>query len=103
MNREVIAVDQDPAGLQGVRIADSGGHQVWVRTLADGSHAVLFLNTDSQWSTLETSASRVGLGHQPYAVRDLWRHRSWTSSAATIRARVAPDDVVMLRVRPTAP
>jgi alpha-galactosidase len=101
-NREVIAVDQDPAGLQGERIADRGGHQVWIRELADGSHAILFLNTGARSATLAMSASRAGLVHERYSVQDLWRHRSWTSSAATIRARVAPDDVVMLRVGPVA-
>ncbi|HEY5318610.1 MAG TPA: glycoside hydrolase family 27 protein, partial [Solirubrobacteraceae bacterium] len=102
LNHEVIAVDQDPAGIQGRRIVDHAGHQVWLRTLADGSHAVLFLNTDRRSATLEMSASRAGLApHQRYGVRDLWRHRSWTSSAAEIRARVAPDDVVMLRLTST--
>jgi alpha-galactosidase len=99
-NPEVIAVDQDRGGLQGVRIADSGSHQVWLRRLADGSHALLFFNAGPQAATLTMSASRAGLAHQRYAVRDLYLHRSWVSSAATIRARVAPDDVVMLRVRP---
>ncbi|MDQ6777861.1 MAG: glycoside hydrolase family 27 protein [Actinomycetota bacterium] len=100
-NGEVIAVDQDPAGRQGVRIADRSGHQVWIRRLLDGSIAVLFLNTASQPATITMSAARAGVGrHQRYAVRDLWHHRSWSSSAPTIRARVAPDDVVMLRVGP---
>lgn len=102
-NREVIAVDQDPLGLQGVRIADRGPHQVWLRTLADGSRAVLFFNTGPRAAILEMSAARAGLAHAPYVVRDLWRHRSWVSSAATIRVTVAPDDVVMLRLRPDVP
>jgi alpha-galactosidase len=99
-NRAVIAVDQDPAGRQGARIANRGGHQVWIRRLADGSHAVLFLDADSRAASIAVSAARVGLAHRRYAVDDLWRHRSWTSSAPVIRARVGPNDVVMLRVRP---
>jgi alpha-galactosidase len=101
-NREVIAVDQDPAGLQGARIADRAGHQVWIRKLADGSYAILFLNADAHPGTIALSASRLGLAHTRYAVRDLWRHRSWTSAKATISATVAPDNVVMLRVAPAA-
>jgi alpha-galactosidase len=100
LNREVIAVDQDPAGLQGVRIANGPRGQVWLRKLGDGSRAVLFLNTGSRPATLGMSASRAGLAQQPYTVSDLWRHRSWTSSAPMIRARVAPGDVIMLRVGP---
>jgi alpha-galactosidase len=101
-NRDVIAVDQDPAGRPGVRIASGAAHQVWFRRLVDGSHVVLFLNTGSRPATIEMSASRAGLQHRRYTVRDLWRHRSWTSGAATIRARVGPDDVVMLQLRAAA-
>jgi len=103
MNRDVIAVDQDPAGRQGVRIADHAGHQVWLRRLADGSHAILFLNADRHPATLAMSASRAGVKpRQRYTVLNLWSHRSRTSSAAMIGARVAPDDVVMVRVWPGA-
>ena len=98
-NREVIAVDQDAAGRQGRRIVDRGSRQIWVRRLADGSHAVLFLNTGSRPATLELKASRAGLPSKLYLVHDLWRDLSWVSSAAEIRVRVRPDDVVMLRVR----
>jgi hypothetical protein len=49
---------------------------------------------------MELSATRAGVPpHQGYTVRNLWRHRSWASSAKNISATVAPDDVVMLRVR----
>ena len=39
-NKEVIAVDQDPAGKQGDRVWAQGPIEVWSRTLADGSVAV---------------------------------------------------------------
>jgi alpha-galactosidase len=101
-NREVIAVDQDPAGLQGARIVNRGRRQVWLRRLADGSYAVLFFNAGSRATTITVSAARAGVTQQRYRVRDLWRHRSWVSSAATIGERVGADDVVMLRVGPAA-
>lgn len=98
LNRDVIAVDQDPAGHQGRRIVDRGGHQIWIKALADGSHAVLFFNTDRRAATMTLPASRAGIRGGHYAVRDLWQHRSWTSATAKLRARVASDDVVMLRI-----
>ena len=39
-NPEVIAVDQDPLGIQGHRVAQEGQLEVWVKPLADGSKAV---------------------------------------------------------------
>src|SRR5262249_564610 len=40
MNREVIAIDQDHAGKQGVRVSPAGDQEVWVRELAGGAHAI---------------------------------------------------------------
>ncbi|HEV2867224.1 MAG TPA: alpha-galactosidase, partial [Allosphingosinicella sp.] len=44
LNREVIAVDQDPLGVQGRRVRDDGEQELWVKPLAGGARAVLFLN-----------------------------------------------------------
>jgi len=99
MNREVIAVDQDPAGRQGARILYRRSRQVWVRRLAGGSHALLFLNTGGRAESFAIGAARVGLAHTRYVLRDLWLHRTRVSSAAVIRVRVRRDDVVMLRIR----
>src|SRR5258708_37685417 len=40
MNKEVIAVDQDKLGKQGVRVAKDGTVAVLSKPLADGGHAV---------------------------------------------------------------
>jgi alpha-galactosidase len=44
-NQEVIAVDQDRAGIQGTRVHDAGLREVWVKPLAEaGTRAVVLLN-----------------------------------------------------------
>src|SRR5574337_180961 len=43
-NREVIAVDQDKAGQQGRRVAQSGEQEIWSRPLADGGQAIGMFN-----------------------------------------------------------
>jgi len=43
-NQEVIAVDQDPAGVQGHRVYTEGPVEVWAKPLADGSVAVGLFN-----------------------------------------------------------
>src|SRR5437763_3974898 len=40
MNSEVIAIDQDRAGIQGKRVWQSGEQEIWVRELSGGSHAI---------------------------------------------------------------
>lgn len=51
-NDEVIAVDQDPMGRQGLRVAGgnltaTAGTNVWGRPLSDGSWAVVFINNNA--------------------------------------------------------
>jgi alpha-galactosidase len=104
-NREVIAVDQDPLGIQG-SVVENGNPahpgQVWSKPLAGGAAAVALLNRGSVPLEITTTASTAGLASAAkYTVRDLWTHRS-TESDGEIAAAVPPDSVVLYRVAPTA-
>jgi alpha-galactosidase len=99
-NREVIAVDQDPAGIEGDRILSDGDREVWVRPLADGSRAVVLFNRGVTARRISTTAHAVGLpAAARYAVRDLWAHDTHTSTGA-ITAFVPPHGAAMVRVGP---
>lgn len=47
LNREVIAVNQDPLGRQGVRVSPKGSSEVWKRELQGGAMAVALLNKNA--------------------------------------------------------
>ena len=97
-NREVIAIDQDPAGVQGTLLSSSGGGQVWVKPLDDGSRAVALLNQGASTATIATSAHAVGMAQaSSYTLRNLWTHTTATTSGA-IRATVPAYTTVLLRV-----
>ena len=48
LNREVIAINQDPLGVQGRRVSQDGDREVWVKPLSGGGRAVLLLNRGTQ-------------------------------------------------------
>jgi alpha-galactosidase len=99
-NREVIAVDQDPAGVQGTLLSASGEGEVWVKPLSDGSRAVALLNRGSEELGISTSASETGMPSAPaYTLRDLWAHSTHTSTGV-ISAQVPGESTVLLRVSP---
>jgi alpha-galactosidase len=101
-NREVIAVDQDPLGIQGTVVEQQGSGQVWRKPLAGGAAAVALLNRGSDPLRISTSAGRLGLAAaKAYTLRDLWAHRN-ARSGAQISAVVAPESVVLYRVAPVA-
>jgi alpha-galactosidase len=97
-NREVIAIDQDPAGIQGTLRSSGGNAQVWVKPLSDGSRAVALLNRGSTPLTISTSARAVGMAAAGgYTLRDLWTHTTSATSGA-ISAQVPGESTVLLRV-----
>src|SRR5437899_3306383 len=59
-NKEVIAVDQDPLGMQGRRVRREGELEVWSRQLADGSRAVVLLNRGTTESKISVTWSDIG-------------------------------------------
>jgi len=99
LNREVIAVNQDPLGIQGTRVRDDGDREVWSKTLADGSAAVVLLNRGPSAVSITVNWSDVGLLESSAAtVRDLWEHADRGSYSDSYAAEVPSHGVVMLRI-----
>jgi len=105
-NADVIAVDQDPLGVQGRVVLDRGyGYQVWTKPLADGSAAVALFNLRESELEGYVSWDLIGLEPGEATVRDLWTGEEWVHSddgswASRLRAPVPGHGVVMLRVTP---
>src|SRR3954454_6674972 len=90
-NKEVIAVDQDPLGREGERVAKNGDLEVWAKQLKDGSRAVLLLNRGD--SEQEIAANWEDLGYPKTvsaSVRDLWQHKDLGKMTGKFSSRVAP-------------
>ncbi len=71
-NNEVLDVNQDPLGIQGVRIASGDGHVTYVKPLEDGSIAVALFNLTDKEKVLGFTPKKLGL-YADQTVRDLWR------------------------------
>lgn len=100
-NREVIAIDQDPLGQPGRRVARDGTRETWVRPLSGGRRAVLLFNRGE--APARVAATWDQLGYPPSLrarVRDLWTHHDLPTAAGTIAADVPAHGVVMLTVSP---
>jgi alpha-galactosidase len=97
-NPEVIALDQDRLGKQARPVADSDGHTVFAKPLANGDVAVALYNSTDSTARIATTASAAGLRHATaYDLRDVWRH-STTESGGTIAATVPAHGTVIYRV-----
>jgi alpha-galactosidase len=95
-NREVIAIDQDPAGIQGDRVSLEGPMEIWARPLADGSKAIGLFNRFPQPMQMRVDFHQLGY-NAPAKVRDVWQGRELGRLQDYI-ARVPGHGVVLLRV-----
>jgi alpha-galactosidase len=99
-NREAIAIDQDPAGLQARLLSASGNGQVWVKPLASGARAVALLNRGSGTIRIATTTSAVGMAPaRGYLVRNVWTGAvSSLASGGAIAASVPANSTVLVKV-----
>jgi alpha-galactosidase len=101
-NKQVIAIDQDPAGVQGYQVSSSGNGQVWKKPLIEDNTAVALLNRGSTAITISTTAAALGLpAAHSYSVSNLWTGQHSTSTA-NFSAQVQPYSTVLLRVAPAS-
>jgi alpha-galactosidase len=96
-NKDVIAVDQDPAGKQGDRVWAEGPIEVWSRTLADGSKAVGMFNRHPSVMTATVDFKKLGFAG-PVKARDIWQAKDLGTISTPMTAKIPAHGVLFLRV-----
>jgi alpha-galactosidase len=97
LNKEVIAVDQDPLGKEGDRAYESGPLQVWTKPLSGGGLAVGLFNGIGSPAKMTLNLNEAGW-HGPAVARDLWAHRNLGEIHGEYTVMVPGHGVVMLRL-----
>src|SRR5665213_1129211 len=95
-NREVIAIDQDPAGRQGDRVKNEGPLEVWAKPLAGGAKAVGLFNTSDLPAYMALDVAQAGF-KGPVRARDVWAAKD-LGKLKTYRALIPAHGVVLLRL-----
>jgi alpha-galactosidase len=103
INREVIALDQDPLGKQGYRFMSHPGKDIWVKELAKGEWAICFLNTGEGTLNLRIDWSHFPFLKGKHQIRELWQKKSLGSTESHMLQRVASHDVLLLKLTPATP
>ena len=98
MNKEVIAVDQDPLGKQGQPISKSGDQEVWAKPLDGGAVAVALFNRGESPVKMTLKVADLHLQLKGEA-RDLWSHSDVKLQNGEYSASVPRHGVVLLRLR----
>ena len=100
LNKEVIAVDQDALGRQGIEVWDDGkGLSVYSKEMKETNcKAVVLLNRTQKNERITAKWKDIGIPAGLAAVRDLWRHSNMGDFVDGYSVDVAPHGVVFLKI-----
>ncbi|MBN1927550.1 MAG: alpha-galactosidase [Prolixibacteraceae bacterium] len=97
---EIIAIDQDPLGVQGTRVRNENGLQVWQKPLSDGSVAVALLNVTKSDAQMYVSLEEIGFRKgKKSSVRDLWEQEDLPAITDIFETNVEAHGVVVLKIK----
>ena len=93
LNKDIIAIDQDTMGIQGIRVIRKDGIDAWKKPLSNDRIAIAFLNRNSgdvpvtaSWNELELDST------VQYSVYDVWEHKSVNHAENMISTKLKPHE-----------
>jgi alpha-galactosidase len=92
LNKDVIAIDQDPLGKQGDRVSAEGPFEVWSKPLKDGSLAVGLFNRGHDAEQMSLPLQKLGLSSGSKI------HNVWNPSDSGHGPWMVPEHGVVLLV-----
>ena len=96
---EVIAVDQDAAGIEGTKVQEKGQLQVWSRPLQEkNTRAAVVLNRGTRYGVIAVKWRDIGLAPGAATVRDLWNQEDLGTYVNSIDAGVESHSALMIKV-----
>ena len=87
LNKDIIAIDQDPLGKQGFRVFRKDGLEAFKKPLDGNRVAIAFLNRNSKTDNLSLFYKEMELDSKnSYSVYDVWEHKNIEQQKGKITA-----------------
>ncbi len=108
-NKDIIALDQDPLGIEAFRYYAFDGIEIWVKPLVNNGLAVCFLNRSDHPQTISydwkdhavsdtVSKTSFDFNQTTYKLRDIWEKKDAGTTGKIFKQTIPADDVVVLRL-----
>jgi alpha-galactosidase len=108
-NKEVIAVNQDPLGIQALKYSSKDSLEIWLKPLSGGDWAICILNrkvseqpVNFNWSAgvITDTLSKRNLDTKAviYKLHNCWTGKDAGDTKKPLQARVGGHDVLVLRL-----
>ena len=108
LNKDVIAIDQDPLGVQGLRLRRDGDVEYWFKPLEGGDWAFCAFNRGKEdvtvtldWDSFKFTDEVSGCTFDPQGckVRNLWDAKEKVRKIQKVKnLKIASHDVVLYRI-----
>lgn len=95
-NKDIIAIDQDPLGIQAERKLKTDLLQIFVKPLSNGDVALGILNTSDQEQTIEVNPKTLGIFNKRKA-KDLWSGQTM-KTGKRIKVKMAAHETKVFRL-----
>lgn len=95
-NKDIIAIDQDPLGIQAERKLKTDLLQIFVKPLSNGDVALGILNTSDQEQTTEVNPETLGIFNKRKA-KDLWSGQTM-KTGKRIKVKMAAHETKVFRL-----
>lgn len=95
-NKDIIAIDQDPLGIQAERKLKTDLLQIFVKPLSNGDVALGILNTSDQEQTIEVNPETLGIFNKRKA-KDLWSGQTM-NTGKRIKVKMAAHETKVFRL-----
>jgi hypothetical protein len=96
-NDEVLAIDQDPLGIQAQPMTQTKDYQVWMKKLEDGNFALGVFNLSDTYQEVKVHMNDYGLMGK-YIIRDLWRQKNINVQDQILNSFVPPHGVNLYKL-----
>lgn len=101
-NKELIQINQDKLGKQGVKVIDEGNFEIWTKELENGEIAVSLLNRELKpnhykldWAKIKGIDAKI-----VYSIKNLWTGKDVGTTEKVIQLEIPIRDVVVFRLKP---
>jgi alpha-galactosidase len=108
-NKEVVAIDQDALGVQGLKFMTADSVETWFKPLQNGDWAMCFLNRTKVAKKIEfdwakqivvddMSQRSASFDKIPYRIRNLWTKKESGTTKTKLMTEVPAHDVLLFRL-----
>lgn len=98
LNKEIISIDQDPLGKAAECKVKNTLYQVFLRPLADGSHAIAIINLSEKPQNIHVDFKELGLKGK-FNVRDVWKHQDIAMNVNKWKGKVASHETKVFKLK----